>query len=121
MTLTDDLKILDDKIKANQAQYDLDSKAAKISAVSSGELEKYEYLTGEDLRYKPGVVEKAKFEYFPLGSKAFNKGLDEKDKKEGLLKILKNTEGENEEQLEATKDHGEKQLQLNNKIRINQK
>ena len=121
MTLTDDLKILDDKIKANQAQYHLDRKAAKISTVSSGELEKYEYLTGEDLRYKPGVVEKVKFEYFPLGSKAFNKGLDEKDKKEGLLKILKNTEGENEEQLEATKDHGEKQLQLNNKIRINQK
>ena len=120
MTLTDDPKILDDKIKADQAQYDLDSKAAKLSAVSSGELEKYEYLTGEDLRYKPGVVEKAKFEYFLLG-KAFNKGLDEKDKKEGLLKILKNTEGENEEQLEATKDHGEKQLQLNNKIRINQK
>ena len=120
MTLTDDLKILDDKIKANQAQYHLDRKAAKISTVSSGELEKYEYLTGEDLRYKPGVVEKAKFEYFPLG-KAFNKGLDEKDKKEGLLKILKNTEGENEEQLEATKDHGKKQLQLDNKIRINQK
>ena len=47
MTLTDELKILDDKIKANQAQYDL-------------ELEKYECLTGEDLGYKPGVVEKVK-------------------------------------------------------------
>ena len=35
MTLTDELKILDDKIKANQAQYDLGSKAAKISALSS--------------------------------------------------------------------------------------
>ena len=61
MTLTDKLKILDDKIKANQAQYDLDREAAKISALSSGELVKYEYLTGEDLRCEPGVVEKDKF------------------------------------------------------------
>ena len=66
MTLTDELKILDDKIKANQAQYDLDREAAKISALSSKELDKYEYLTGEDLGYKPGVLEKAKFEYYPL-------------------------------------------------------
>ena len=40
MTLTDELKNLDDKIKANQAQYDLDRKAAKISALSSKELDK---------------------------------------------------------------------------------
>ena len=66
MTITDELKILDDKIKANQAQYDLDGEAAKISALSYGELEKYEYLTGEDLGYELGVVEKAKFEYSPL-------------------------------------------------------
>ena len=57
MTLTDELRILDDKIKANQGQYDLDREAAKISALSSKELDKYEYLTGEDLRYKPGVIE----------------------------------------------------------------
>ena len=88
MTLTEQVKILDDKIKTNKAQYDLDREAAKISALSSGELEKYEYLTGEDLGYKPGVVEKAKFEYSPLG-KVFNKGLDESQKKEGLLKRLK--------------------------------
>ena len=67
MTLTDELKILDDKIKANQAQYDLDWEAAKISALSSKELHKYEYLTGEDLGYKPGVVERPTFEYSPLG------------------------------------------------------
>ena len=71
--MTDELKILDDKIKANQAQYDLDREAAKISALSSGELEKYEYLTGEDLEYKPQVVERAKFEYPPSG-KVFDKG-----------------------------------------------
>ena len=57
MTLTDGLKILDDKIKANQGQYDLDREAAKISGGSSKELDKYEYLTRDDLGYKPGVVE----------------------------------------------------------------
>ena len=68
MTLTDELKILDDKIKANQAQYDLGREAAKISALSSKDLlEKYEYLTGEDLGHRPSVLEKAKFEYSPLG------------------------------------------------------
>ena len=70
---TDEIKILDDKIKANQAQYDLDREAAKISALSSKELEKCEYLTGEDLGYEPGVVEQTKLEYSPLG-KVFHKG-----------------------------------------------
>ena len=58
MTLTEQVTILDDKIKANKAQYDLDREAAEISALSSAELEKYEYLTGEDLGYKPDVDEK---------------------------------------------------------------
>ena len=79
--------------------------------MSSGQLEKYEYLSGEDLGYKPDVIQKAKFEYSPLG-KVFNKGLDENDKKEGLLKRLKNFEGKNEQQLDAIKDHGNKQLQI---------
>ena len=69
MTLTAELKILDGKIKANQAQYDLSREAAKISALSSKDLlEKYEYLTGEDLGPRPSVPEKTKFEYSPLGA-----------------------------------------------------
>ena len=76
MVLTEQVKILGDKIKANKAQYDLDRKATKMSALSSGELEKYEYLTGEDLGHKPDVIQKAKFEYSPLG-KVFHKELDE--------------------------------------------
>ena len=56
MTLTDELKILDDKIKANQVQCDLDREVTKISALSSKQLDKYEYLVAEDLGYKPGVV-----------------------------------------------------------------
>ena len=66
MTSTDELKILDDKLKANQAQHDLDSDAAKVSALLSKELDKYQYLTGEELGYKPSVVERVKFEYSPF-------------------------------------------------------
>ena len=102
MTLTDELKILEDKIKAKQAQYDLDRDTAKISSLSSKELNKYEYLTEKNLGYKLRVSEEAKCEYSPFG-KVFNKGLDEKDKK-GLLKRLNNIEGKNEEQLETVKN-----------------
>ena len=77
MTLSDELKILDDKIKANQAQYDLSRETAKIYALYSKHLlKKYEYLTGEDLGQRPSVLEKTKFEYSPLGmslSKSFKK------------------------------------------------
>ena len=81
-------------------QYDLDREAAKISAFSSNNLDKYEHLTGEDLGLKPSTVEQAKFEYSPLG-KTFNKGLSEDNKKEGLLKKLKNIEDKNEQLLKA--------------------
>ena len=84
----------------NEAQYDLDRKAAKISALSSNNLDKYEYLTGEDLGLKPSSIEQTKFEYSPLG-KIFNKGLDKDDQKEGLFKRLKNIEDKNEELLKA--------------------
>ena len=63
MTITEQAKTLNDKIRANKAQYDLDRQTAKISALSSGKLEKYEYLTGEDLGYKPKVLEKVKYQY----------------------------------------------------------
>ena len=88
MTITDQIKILDKKNMQNEAQHDLDRKAAKISALCSNNLDKYEYLTGEDLSLKPSTIEQAKFEYSPLG-KIFNKGLSEDDKKEGLFKRLK--------------------------------
>ena len=89
MTGTDQIKTIDNKIKAIQAQYDLDRLTDKISALSSGELRKYEYLTGEDLGYRPSVLEQTTFDYSLLG-KVFNKGLDEDDKKDGLFKRLKN-------------------------------
>ena len=88
MTITDQIKILNRKIMQNEAQYDLDRKAAKISALSSNNLDKYEYLTGEDLGLKPSTVEQAKFEYSPLGN-VFTRELDKDDQKEGLFKRLK--------------------------------
>ena len=94
MTRKEQVKILDDKIKANNAQYNLDIMNAEISAYSSGDLPKYEYLTKKDLGYKPDVFEQAKFEYSPLG-KVFTDGLDKSDRKEGLLKRLKNIENRN--------------------------
>ena len=73
MTVTDQIKILDRKIMQNEAQYDLDRKADKIFGLSSNDLDKYEYLTCEDMGLKPSTVEQARFEYSPL-SKFLNKG-----------------------------------------------
>ena len=103
MTRKEQIKILDNKIKANNAQYDLDRMNAEISAYSSGDLPKYEYLTKKDLGYKRDAFEQAKFEYSPLG-KVFTDGLDKSDKKEGLLKRLKNIEDKSNNQLLALKD-----------------
>ena len=89
MTKFGQIKILDNKIKANKAQYILDRKNAEISAKSSGELDKYKYLTGEHLDYKPDALMQAKFEYSPLG-KTLTFGSTKEDKKEGLLKRLAN-------------------------------
>ena len=70
----------------NEAQYDLDRKAAKTSALFS-----------EDLSPNPSAVERAKFEYSPFGN-IFTKGSKE-DKKKGLFKRLKHIEDKSEEQL----------------------
>ena len=109
MTVTDQIKILNRRIMQNEAQCDLDIKADKISVLSSNNLDKYEYLTGEDLGLKPSTVEQAKFEYSPLGE-ILNKGLSEDDKKEGLFKRLESIQDKSEEQLQAIKGQGEKQL-----------
>ena len=103
MTRKDQIKILDDKIKANNVQYDLDRMNAEISAYSRGDLPKYEYLTKKHLGYTPDAFEQAKFEYSPLG-KVFTDGLDKSDRNEGLLKRLKNIEDRNNNQLLAIKN-----------------
>ena len=67
MTKSDQIKILNDKINANNAQYDIDRLNTEISAYSSGDLDKYEFLTTQYLKYKPDALKQAKFAYSPLG------------------------------------------------------
>ena len=91
MTRKEQMKILDDKIKSNISQYKTDRLNAEISAFSSGDLNKYEFLTRKDLKYKPNALDKAKFEFSPLG-KAFSMGLDkivQGYQEEGEIKFLK--------------------------------
>ena len=103
MTRKEQLKILDDKIEANNAQYNLHRMTAEISAYSSGDLPKYKYLTKKDLGYKADAFEQAKFEYSPLG-KVFTDGLDKSDRNEGLLKKLKIIEDKSNNQLLTIKN-----------------
>ena len=65
---------IDDQIRDEKLQYDVNGEAAKISALSSGEVHKYEYLTGEDIlpSNRRQIIEQARFTYSPLG-KAFEK------------------------------------------------
>ena len=93
MTRKEQVKILDNKIKENNTQYDSDIMNAEISAYSSSDLPKYKYLTKKNLGYKPDALEKVKFEYSPIG-KIFTDGLakEDKSKKVGLFKRLKDIE-----------------------------
>ena len=112
MTVTDQIKISDKKVKLNEAQYDLNKKAVIISASSSFSndlVDKYEYLTGKDLGLKPSTIEQAKFEYSRLG-KVFTKGLNKDDQKDGLFKRLENIKNSNSTHLQVIKDKGEQQL-----------
>ena len=61
-----------DQIRDEKLQYDINREAAKISALSSGKIDKYEYLTGEDTSNQQQIIEQAKLNYSPLG-KAFEK------------------------------------------------
>ena len=91
MTRKEQNKILDDKIESNNNQYKIDRLNAEISAFSSGDLNKYEFLTRKDLNYKPNALDKARFEFSPLG-RAFNEGLDKtipNYQEEGIIKLLK--------------------------------
>ena len=84
-------KILDAKIESNVNQYKVDRLNAEISDFSSGDLNKYELLKRIDLNYKPNALDKARFEFSPLG-KTFSTGLDKNVQgyqEEGVIKLLK--------------------------------
>ena len=91
MTHKEQNKILDDKIESNVNQYKVDRLNTEISAFSSGDLNKYEFLTRKNLKYKPNALDKARFEFSPLG-RTFSIGLDKTTQsyqEEGVTKLLK--------------------------------
>ena len=71
MTISEKIKTINNKIQQNKAQYDLDRQTTKISALSSGNVSKYEFLTGKDVLLEKDLLEKSatmeRFEYLPLG------------------------------------------------------
>ena len=82
------------QIRDEKLQYDINREVAKISALSSGKIHKYEYLTGEDILppNQQQVIEQAKFTYFSLG-KAFEKQ-------------IKTIEDRGQKQIKAIQDQG---------------
>ena len=60
---------IEDQIKDEKLQYDINREATKMSALSSGKLDKYEYLTGEEIipSNQQKIIQQAKFNYSPLG------------------------------------------------------
>ena len=81
---------IDDQISDEKLQYDINREAAKISALSSGKIHKYEYLTGEDILpvNQQQIIQQARFTYSPLG-KAFEKQINIKDQAERQTETLK--------------------------------
>ena len=91
MTRKEQNKILDTKIESNVNHYKVDRLNAEISAFSRGDLNIYEFLKRIDLNYKPNALDKARFEFSPLG-RALNEGLDKtipNYQEEGVMKLLK--------------------------------
>ena len=91
MTRKEQNKILNVNIESNINQYKVDRLNAEISAFSSGDLNKYEFLTRKDLKYKPNALDKARLEFSPLGQ-TFSTGLDKTAQgyqEEGAIKLLK--------------------------------
>ena len=86
---------INDQIRDEKLQYDINREAAKISALSSGKIHKYEYLTGEDIlpSNQQQVIEQAKFTYSPQG-KAFEKQ-------------IKTIENQGQKQTKAIQDQGQ--------------
>ena len=90
-----------DQIRDEKLQYDINREAAKISALSSGKIDMYEYLTGEDIlpSNQQQIIEQAKFTYSPLG-KAFEKQtktIEDQGEKNDALAVLKPKEKKNQE------------------------
>ena len=81
------------QIKDGKLQYDINREAAKISALSSGEIDKYEYLAGEEIlpSNQQQIIQQAKFAYYSLGK--------------ALEKQIKNIEDQGKKQVKAIQDN----------------
>ena len=92
---------IEDQIKDEKLQYDINREAAKLSALSSGEIDKYEHLTGEKIlpSNQQQIIEQAKFTYSPLG-KAFEKQ-------------TKTIENQGEKQIKGIQDNKEQSVNIN--------
>ena len=69
MTRKEQDKMLNDKIESNDNQHKVDRLNADVSAFSRGDLNKYEFLTRKNLKYKPNALDKARFEFSPLAQR----------------------------------------------------
>ena len=96
---------IEDQIRDEKLQYDINSEAAKILALSSGEIDKYEYLTGEEIlpSIQQQIIEQAKFTYSPLG-KAFEKQTKTIEDQTKTIKHKKEQTKETEKQLDKHDD-----------------
>ena len=83
---------IDDQIRDEKLQYDINRKAAEISALSSGKIDKYEYLTGKDIlpSNQQQIIEQAKFTYSPLGKAFENQTKTIKDQGNKQVEALEN-------------------------------
>ena len=105
---------INDQIRDEKLQYDVNREAAKISALSSGKIHKYEYLTGEDIlpSNQQQIIEQAKFTYSPLG-KAFEKQIKTiENQGEKQIDALKNLENQNKQLVNVDSDYGDQLLYL---------
>ena len=105
-----------DQIRDEKLQYNINKEAAKISALSSGKIDTYEYLTGEKIlpSNQQQIIEQAKFNYCPLG-KAFEKQTKTiKDQRKKLIKAIQ----DNKEQLANINDDYKDKLLLSKERKI---
>ena len=100
MSISEKIKIINNKIEQNKAQYNLDRQTAKISALSSENVSKYEFLTGKDVLREKELLEKAvaikRFEYSLLGSELKKQASFTEQKYQGLNKLFKYDKKEKE-------------------------
>ena len=105
---------ISDQIRDEKLQYDINREAAKTSALSSGKIHKYEYLTGEDIlpSNQQQIIEQAKFTYSPLG-KAFEKQIKAiEDQGQKQVDALKNLKAKEQTRRIEDKSNNSQKLQL---------